>query len=262
MNRKQKKTPKTKTKQKKPTHSTPGRLFFSISHYAVCKSIQFEKLTQSKLLVRKQAWRQTQNCSQTRLSELIASPLPQHIRGLSQLCPPGQWRLARVTPWAPALSCTCPQPRAGWASFAFKGARNRDELDGTVQHIKLSLCKLRVSTWRGRLVFAIFLFLRNTISDLPLQHFTCWLVPILQMPLCHRGNISPEIISMAIRHSLFKLHLAVACKIVCRNHLALTKSKFNNGACFVTATIMLKSVVKNCFPLLLMETSSSKSKRN
>lgn len=151
-----------------------------------------------------------ENCSQSRLREFIASP---SIRGLSKLWP-GECPLKpQAHPGAPGL--LLPQPRA---------ARNRDELGGTVQHIKLSLCKLRASIWRGRLVFAVFLFLRNTISDLPLQHFTCWLVPILQMPLCHRGNISPEIISVAIWHSLFKLHLAVACKIVCRNHLALTKS--------------------------------------
>lgn len=104
------------------------------------------------------------------------------------------------------------------------GAKNIAELGRTVLRMKWSQCKLRVSVWRGRWVFAIFLSLRNPISDLPLQHFTCWLVPILQMPLCHRGNISPEIISMAIWRSLCKLHLAVACKIVCRNHLALTKS--------------------------------------
>lgn len=141
------------------------------------------------------------------------------------------WRgLARAIPdsgitWArgPAQPYSC--SARGWLGVVCSnGAKSIDELGRTVLCIKLSQCKLRVSIWRGRLVFAIFPFLRNPISDLPLQHFTCWLVPILQMPLCHRGNISPEIISMAIWHSLCKLHLAVACKIVCRNHLALTKS--------------------------------------
>lgn len=107
------------------------------------------------------------------------------------------------------------------------------------------------------LVFVIFLFLRSHISNLPLQLFTCWLVPILQMLPCHRGNISPEIISMAVWHSLCKLHLAVAYKIVCRNHLALIKSLFNNGTCLLLLLfcwgLWLRSVA-----LLLMETSSSK----
>lgn len=93
--------------------------------------------------------------------------------------------------------------------------------------IGLAWYKLRESVCEEEvfaLVFAIFLFLRRPISNVPLQHFTCWLVPILQMLPCHRGNISPEIISMTIWHSLCKLHVAVACKIVCRNHLALIKS--------------------------------------
>lgn len=148
---------------------------------------------------------------------------PWRFVGLGRPCQGYPLGLSIVQVTVPRTATLVPCLGAG-RSACLTGAKNKDELGRIVVCIKLSRCKLRVSVWRGRIVFAIFLILGNAISDLPLQHFTCWLVPILQMPLCHRGNISPEIISMAIWRSLCKLHLAVACKIVCRNHLALTKS--------------------------------------
>lgn len=42
-----------RSRKQKP-YSTAGMLFYSISYYAVCRSIQFDKLTQNKLLAREQ----------------------------------------------------------------------------------------------------------------------------------------------------------------------------------------------------------------
>lgn len=106
-------------------------------------------------------------------------PSPQHIRGLSKLCPPGQWRLARVPPEPQprpghgALSAV-PASAQGWVGIVcLRAARNRDELDGAVQHIKLSLWNWEWAYEEGDWYLLYFSFSETLLV---ISHFSTSLV--------------------------------------------------------------------------------------